>query len=202
MISRELPLAVESLYREPELRAERAGVAGARVQRCLQALPLRTGRDGRAARPRPPDRARRDRRAARPVRLRQEHLPATRGGDGSALGWRGSRVRSVARPARRSRALARYRGSQIAVVFQSDNLWSSLTALENVATRLRLAGDAGGAPRRARRSESSASGIAAITTPRSSPAASSSGSRSRRPRLGERRLVLADEPTGRARRDQ
>ena len=38
------------------------------------------------------------------------------------------------------RELARYRGSQIAVVLQSDNLWSSLTALENVVASLDLAG--------------------------------------------------------------
>lgn len=37
------------------------------------------------------------------------------------------------------RRLARYRGAQIAVVFQSDNLWSSLTALENVVASLDLA---------------------------------------------------------------
>jgi putative ABC transport system ATP-binding protein len=38
------------------------------------------------------------------------------------------------------RELARYRGAQIAVVLQSGNLWSSLTALENVAASLGLAG--------------------------------------------------------------
>lgn len=38
------------------------------------------------------------------------------------------------------RELARYRGAQIAVVLQSDNLWSSLTALENVVASLGLAG--------------------------------------------------------------
>ena len=42
------------------------------------------------------------------------------------------------------RELARYRGSQIAVVLQSDNLWSSLTALENVVASLGLAGRGGG----------------------------------------------------------
>jgi putative ABC transport system ATP-binding protein len=40
--------------------------------------------------------------------------------------------------------LARYRGTQIAVVLQSDNLWSSLTALENVVASLALAGRGGG----------------------------------------------------------
>jgi putative ABC transport system ATP-binding protein len=42
------------------------------------------------------------------------------------------------------RELARYRGTQIAVVLQSDNLWSSLTALENVVASLALAGHGGG----------------------------------------------------------
>jgi putative ABC transport system ATP-binding protein len=42
------------------------------------------------------------------------------------------------------RELARYRGTQIAVVLQSDNLWSSLTALENVVASLSLAGREGG----------------------------------------------------------
>jgi putative ABC transport system ATP-binding protein len=41
-------------------------------------------------------------------------------------------------------SLAHYRGAQIAVVLQSDNLWSSLTALENVLASLALAGRDGG----------------------------------------------------------
>jgi putative ABC transport system ATP-binding protein len=42
--------------------------------------------------------------------------------------------------------LAAYRGRDIAVVFQSDNLWPTLSARENVALGLRLAGrDGGGA---------------------------------------------------------
>ena len=36
--------------------------------------------------------------------------------------------------------LARYRAREIAVVFQSANLWPSLSARENIATSLRLAG--------------------------------------------------------------
>src|SRR6476659_7128396 len=36
--------------------------------------------------------------------------------------------------------LADYRARQIAIVFQSDNLWPALSARENVATALRLAG--------------------------------------------------------------
>jgi putative ABC transport system ATP-binding protein len=42
------------------------------------------------------------------------------------------------------RHLAHYRGAQIAVVFQHDNLWLSLTALENVRASLALAGCDGG----------------------------------------------------------
>ena len=37
-------------------------------------------------------------------------------------------------------ALADYRAREIAIVFQSDNLWPALSARENVATVLRLAG--------------------------------------------------------------
>jgi putative ABC transport system ATP-binding protein len=48
-------------------------------------------------------------------------------------------------------ALARYRAEQVAVVFQSGNLWPLLSAVENVAIGLRLAGrpDAGEEARRA-----------------------------------------------------
>jgi putative ABC transport system ATP-binding protein len=44
--------------------------------------------------------------------------------------------------------LAEYRARRIAIVFQADNLWPALSAQENVATSLRLAG-ADGAERRA-----------------------------------------------------
>jgi putative ABC transport system ATP-binding protein len=36
--------------------------------------------------------------------------------------------------------LARYRAEEVAIVFQSDNLWTALSAHENVALALRLAG--------------------------------------------------------------
>ncbi len=36
--------------------------------------------------------------------------------------------------------LARYRGREVALVFQSDNLWPSLSARENIALSLKLAG--------------------------------------------------------------
>ena len=38
------------------------------------------------------------------------------------------------------RGLARYRATEIAIVLQSDNLWSSLTAFENVRASLALSG--------------------------------------------------------------
>jgi putative ABC transport system ATP-binding protein len=43
--------------------------------------------------------------------------------------------------------LARYRACEVALVFQSENLWPALSARENVATALRLArrGDPAGA---------------------------------------------------------
>jgi len=51
-------------------------------------------------------------------------------------------VRVFGRPLNRmdERELAEYRGRKIAIVFQQDNLWTSLTARENVATALRLGG--------------------------------------------------------------
>src|SRR5437763_9478772 len=39
--------------------------------------------------------------------------------------------------------LAAYRARDVAIVFQSDNLWPALSAYENVAASLRLAGEAG-----------------------------------------------------------
>ena len=79
-------------------------------------------------------------------------------------------------------ALARFRGQRIGIVFQSFHLIPTMTALENVAAPLELAG----APRRLRprRAPSwrwSALPIASATIPPSSPAASSSASRWRAP---------------------
>ena len=104
--------------------------------------------------------------------------------------------RALPRPARRGRA-GPHPGSEIAVVFQSDNLWPTLTARENVAACVRLADldrdpieaadetlaifglekRAGNTPDRLSGGEQQRVAIAAAAA--------------RRPRL-----VLADEPTG------
>ena len=79
-------------------------------------------------------------------------------------------------------ALARLRLAKIGYVFQSFHLIPTLTALENVAIPLELAGARGRAARgRARSSRRWVSRRAWATTPRSCRAASSSGSRSRGP---------------------
>jgi putative ABC transport system ATP-binding protein len=93
--------------------------------------------------------------------------------------------------------LARIRGGEIAVVFQSDNLWPTLTARENVAACVRLAGldrdprDAAdealaifGLEPRARHTPDRLSGGEQQRVAIAAAAA-------RRPRI-----VLADEPTG------
>ena len=92
--------------------------------------------------------------------------------------------------------LARYRAERVAIVFQSDNLWPGLTAQENVATALRLAG----------RSEPEEEAAFALERfglgPRVRHRASAlSGGEQQRVAIASaaaRRspLVLADEPTG------
>ena len=97
----------------------------------------------------------------------------------------------------KDKALTQLRRDEIGFVFQSFNLVPTLTAEENILLPLAIAGrkpdpewyaaviatvDLGGPARR--------------TSPRSSPAASSSGSRSPGRWSSRPRIVFADEPTG------
>jgi putative ABC transport system ATP-binding protein len=93
--------------------------------------------------------------------------------------------------------LARIRGGEIAVVFQSDNLWPTLTARENVAACARLAGLDRNPSEAAletlaifgleKRAENTPDRLSGGEQQRVAVAAAAA----RRPRL-----VLADEPTG------
>ena len=92
--------------------------------------------------------------------------------------------------------LAAYRAREIAIVFQSDNLWPALSALENVEASLRLAGVASprkdaaealarlGLEQRARNRTAALSGGEQQRVAIAAAAARNAG------------LVLADEPTG------
>jgi putative ABC transport system ATP-binding protein len=91
--------------------------------------------------------------------------------------------------------LARYRGDDIAVVFQSGNLWSSLTALENVLLGLKLAGTP--QPRAAALRALETFGLGGRASAR---AAVLSGGEQQRVAIAaaaarQAALVLADEPT-------
>jgi putative ABC transport system ATP-binding protein len=92
--------------------------------------------------------------------------------------------------------LARYRAGTLAMVFQSDNLWSSLSAEENVRVALTLA-DRDEATIRSR-SALDAFGLARRYR---HPVHALSGGEQQRVAIAaaaarEARLVLADEPTG------
>jgi ABC-type lipoprotein export system ATPase subunit len=93
-------------------------------------------------------------------------------------------------------ALAGYRAREVALVLQRDNLWPWLTARENVAMSLRLAGRAN--PRGAADESLRAFGL---ENRRSHRAASLSGGEQQRVAIASAAarhapLVLADEPTG------
>ncbi len=96
------------------------------------------------------------------------------------------------------RAMLRHRRDRVGMVFQSFNLIPSLTAVENVAVPLTVAGVStrkarARATRAAHRARSGA--IASITVPAPCRAASSSGWRSPVRWPTTRRSLLADEPT-------
>jgi ABC-type lipoprotein export system ATPase subunit len=92
--------------------------------------------------------------------------------------------------------LARYRAREVAIVFQSDNLWPALSARENVAVGLRLAGHED--PAAAAEESLAAFGLAARAAHR---AGALSGGEQQRVAIAaafarQAPLVLADEPTG------
>jgi ABC-type lipoprotein export system ATPase subunit len=92
--------------------------------------------------------------------------------------------------------LARYRAREVALVLQSNNLWPALTARENVAVSLRLAGEEN--PRDAAEAALAAFGLAARAAHRAGALSGGEQQRVAIAAAAARRapLVLADEPTG------
>jgi putative ABC transport system ATP-binding protein len=94
-------------------------------------------------------------------------------------------------------ALARFRGRQVGIVFQSFHLIPTMTALENVAVPLELAGNPDAAKRAEQELTSVGLGDACIIIPRNYPAASSSARRAfARALAPDPAILVADEPTG------
>ncbi|MFI6162655.1 ABC transporter ATP-binding protein [Micromonospora haikouensis] len=108
------------------------------------------------------------------------------------------RVEGQALGALDPRALARLRRRRIGYIFQNLNLLGSLTAAENVALPLELDGVGVRQGRRAARAALAEVGLAELGD--RFPDQLSGGQQQRvaiaRALVGERRLVLADEPTG------
>jgi putative ABC transport system ATP-binding protein len=108
-------------------------------------------------------------------------------------------VRSFGRSLSRldERELANYRARQLALVFQSDNLWPSLSAEENIVTALRLAGRRDDVHERA---HTALAGFGLAERAHQSVESLSGGERQRVAIAAafarEAPLVLADEPTG------
>jgi putative ABC transport system ATP-binding protein len=93
--------------------------------------------------------------------------------------------------------LARIRGREVAVVFQSDNLWPTLTAWENVVAGVRLAG----VQRDSREAASETLAIFGLERRAANTPDRLSGGEQQRVAIAAAaarrpRLVLADEPTG------
>ncbi len=92
--------------------------------------------------------------------------------------------------------LAAYRAHDLAIVFQSDNLWPALSAHENVAVSLRLAGQGNAAD--AADAALASFGLAKRGAHRASALSGGEQQRVAIAAAAARgaRLVLADEPTG------